>query len=149
MIDVVGLREFEDGRELDRPPRERAQSSGRPASFRGSAQWRKGNQTIDPLVVALLVKIEVIRPCLSTLRQASRAAGSGRQNARRGSAERIVQLRGTFGGSTATATIGAEAICAAIAGKAIDRVRSLLKRRRSTVVSGSRFNRSDRLVSLT
>ena len=74
---MVGLREFQDcRRRIDAFEHVDGQAAFIELERLGPVSER--DQTVDLLVVALLVEREsrVMRPCLSTLRQASRAAGS-------------------------------------------------------------------------
>ena len=109
------------------------------------------DEPVDALVMTLLIERGIKRDPsqLENVRQASRAAGSvARMRSlvvRRAS---LISLDASPR-SIATATIGAEEMRAAVVGPLKDLVRSLLKRLRRTVRSGSRSNRSDLLVSLT
>ena len=150
VVDMVGLREFEDCVcRIDCFEHVDAETMGFELERLGPVPER--DEPVDALVMTLLIERGIKRDPsqLENVQTGEPRSGKRRQNAlavvRRAS---LISLDASPR-SIATATIGAEEMRAAVVGLLKDLVRSLLKRLRRTVRSGSRSNRSDLLVSLT
>jgi hypothetical protein len=150
LIDIVGAREFQDGVcRINSFEHVNAETMGVELERLGPVPQR--DQPVDAFVMPLLIERGIKGDAreIEHVQTSEPRGRQRRQNARAGGAKRVVGFARCFGEIDRDRNDRRRRKMRGGRGVLSDFFRSLLKRLRSTVVHGSRCNRSDLLVSFT